>query len=115
MGLLSKKRKVPRIVKKKKSTRRKKHQKSIKPQAIADPASWQSEKTVKQNFSHMGLVANLKPSMRQSLEGKALQTVARVSLNKAHYEKIGMLEDDAQQLETLDQGHSKSDLTKLFP
>ena len=36
---------------------------------------------------------NSKPSMRQSQEGKALLSVARLRLNKAHYSKKGKVID----------------------
>ena len=95
MGMLSKKRKVPRIVKK-----RKRHDKKIKkkvlPQNLAQPDKWQSEKTAKQNYASLGIVMNNKPSMRQDKEGKLLMTEARIRLNQKHYEKQGVIEDDME-------------------
>ena len=41
---------------------------------------------------------NNKPSLRQTVEGQALQTEARVRLNAAHYAKIGVtVEDELQE------------------
>ena len=86
MGGLSKKRKVPRIVKK-----RKRHDKKIKramaPGDMAEGNKWAGDKTAKQNYAELGIVMNAKPSMRQEKIGKALQTEARLRINHKHYEK----------------------------
>ena len=93
--MLSKKRKVPRIVKKRKrrTTKHRNNSGGI-PKDIADASVWSLEKTTKQNYEDMGLVMNSRPSMRQSDEGKALLSEARVRLNKAHYAKQGLVDSD---------------------
>ena len=63
---------------------------------------------------------NVKPSMRQTDEGKALLTKARVRLNKAHYEKHGgILVDDQEELKMAEESEKKeaptADLTQVFP
>ena len=66
----------------------------------------------------MGLVMNSKPSMRQSDEGKALLSVARVRLNKAHYAKQGIVDsDDEDAMEKVDakKPAPTQDLKKVFP
>ena len=68
MGGLSKKRKVPRIVKK-----RKRHDKKIKramaPGDMAEGNKWAGDKTAKQNYAELGIVMNAKPSIRQEKIG----------------------------------------------
>ncbi len=44
--------------------------------------------------TEMGIVMNNKPSMRQTVIGKALLTEARVKMNPKHYEKIGIIDSD---------------------
>ena len=61
----------------------------------------------------MGLVMNNKPSMRQSKEGKALLTEARVRMNKSHYEKIGIIDSDEEV--QAEETKPKADLTEIFP
>ena len=102
MGLMSKKRAQPRIVKKRKRMD-KKREKKIAPPEIADREIWQQGKTVNQNFEEMGIVLNTKPSMRQSTEGKALLTEARIRLNKERYEKNGIIDLDKEQLQELEE------------
>ena len=71
MGGLSRKRTIPRIVKKRKP----KSNKNINANRL-DPLireQWDQSKTLKQNFSDLGLALNLKPSMKHSMEGKALR------------------------------------------
>ena len=61
---------------------------------------------------------NVKPSMRQTNEGKALLTKARVRLNKAHYEKHGgILVDDQHELDMEEEKKEAptADLTQVFP
>ena len=63
MGMTSKKRAQPRIVKK-----RKRHDKFTRkkamPQDLSNPELWNSKKTAKQNFADMGLAMTAKPSLR---------------------------------------------------
>ena len=97
MGMLSKKRAQPRIVKKKNRRASKARNNSGGvPKELGNSEHWSPEKTAQQNFNDMGIVMNIKPSMRQSDEGKALLSVARVRLNKAHYAKQGILESDEE-------------------
>ena len=56
--------------------------------------------------------------MRQSDEGKALLSVARVRLNKAHYEKQGIVDSDDENPEeklAAKKPAPTKDLTKVFP
>ena len=59
MGLLSKKRKVPRIVKKHKrrATKHRNNQGGV-PKALADGSVWDMQKSAKKNFQDLGLVMN---------------------------------------------------------
>ena len=65
MGMLSKKRARPRIVKKRKRTD-KKVKKKIAPNGMTPSAQWSGSKTAQQNYEELGIVMNSKPSMRQS-------------------------------------------------
>ena len=95
MGLLSKKRKQPRIVKRNRNKNNKGGaKKSIAPSSIPDPKMWSEDKTVLKNYTEMGIVMNNKPSMRQTTIGKALLTEARVKMNPKHYKKIGIIDSD---------------------
>lgn len=70
MGLLNKKRKVARIVKKVKSGSGRK-QLNIK---MLDPRirkHWDTKKSVHENFEKIGLKLDLNPSLRSSKEGKS--------------------------------------------
>ena len=56
MGMLSKKRKVPRIVKKKnRRTNKQKNNSGGTPKSLTDGSVWDLDKTAKQNFTDMGL------------------------------------------------------------
>ena len=118
MGMLSKKRKQPRNVKKRRRND-KKHKRAVAPRASSYADLWSGEKTPQQNFKDMGLVLNSKPSMRQTNIGKALQTEARVRLNKKHYEKQGLIPDDVEQVKKIAEAEKavvpKTDLTTVFP
>lgn len=70
MGILSKKRRIPRIVKKVKTNQRRR-QVSIKQ---VDPRlrdHWDQNKSVKDNFSSIGLRITTNPSLKSSKEGRA--------------------------------------------
>ena len=61
---------------------------------------------------------NSKPSMRQSDEGKALLSVARVRLNKAHYAKQGIFDSDDEDAEKKVEAKKPvptQDLNTVFP
>ena len=58
---------------------------------------------------------NNKPSMRQSKQGKALMTEARIRINKKHYEEQGMIDEDLEEMKAAQETENKADLTKLFP
>ena len=119
MGMLSRKRTQPRIVKKNKRRDKKQKKDARLPTNLSDSSLWNAEQTAKQNFQNMGLVMNVKPSMRQTNEGKALLTKARVRLNKAHYEKHGgILADDQEELNQMEEEKKEAptaDLTQVFP
>ena len=119
MGMLSKKRKQPRIVKKNRN-KNKGNKKSKTPSAITDSKLWSEDKTASRNYKEMGLVMNNKPSMRQSKVGQALLTEARVKMNPKHYEKTGIIDSDLEDNEQEDDKATaeykpKADLTKVFP
>lgn len=117
MGKMTKKRSKPRIVRK-----NKRHESKIKkglvPKATdgkaIDSRIWDNKRTVLQNFASMGLVKNNKPSMRQTNEGKALLTTARVRLNKAHYAKMGVEISDEEEID-VPKDVPTVDLMTLFP
>ena len=81
MGGLSRRRKQPRIVKK---TRKPSAKAKFNLAALSEPlkAQWDKSQTVKQNFQRLGIVMNLKPSMRSTKEGEALLEHAKVVMNK---------------------------------
>ena len=121
MGMLSKKRARPRINKRNK---RKEHKVKEKSQNIPTDAGslWSSDKTVKQNFQALGIVQNNKPSMRQTKTGKALLGKARLRLNRAFYEKMGIDLDQNEELDEYDamekeeaEAGGQKDLTDVFP
>ena len=82
---------------------------------------WSEDKTVKQNYQAMGLVQNVKPSMRQTNQGKELLSKARVRLNQAYYANQGMNVDYAAEIAELEQKTKEefkekpADLTTVFP
>uniref|UniRef100_A0A7S3MM35 Nucleolar protein 16 n=1 Tax=Favella ehrenbergii TaxID=182087 RepID=A0A7S3MM35_9SPIT len=114
MGMLSKKRKVPRIVKKRKR-HDKKMKKRVVPKDISDPQQWSGDKTPQQNYEVMGLVLNNKPSMRQSKQGKALMTEARLRMNKSHYAEQGIIDEDIEEMQAVKDTKNEADLASLFP
>ena len=114
MGMMSKKRAQPRIIKKRKN-KNKKMKKRVAPNGMADTAKWSGEKTAKQNYEGLGIVMNNKPSMRQSKQGKALMTEARIRINKKHYEQQGMIDEDLEEMKATQETANNADLTKLFP
>ena len=69
MGILSRKRKVPRIVKKVKSRvgRKKISIKQIDPNIRKH---WDNKLSVHENFEHIGLKLDLNPNMKTSKEGR---------------------------------------------
>ena len=48
----------------------------------------------------MGLVMNVKPSMRQTLQGKALLSEARVTLNQKYYKNRGKFDEELSLAQT---------------
>ena len=51
---------------------------------------------------------NSKPSLRQTVEGQALLSEARVRMNKEHYEAQGVtVEDEIQETVNLEELHKK--------
>ena len=75
MGLLSKRRKVPRIVKKiKSSVGRKKI--SIKRLDPNIREHWDQNKTVAENFSQIGIKLDLNPNLKTTKEGRKTLTLA---------------------------------------
>ena len=61
---------------------------------------WDSKKPVTENFKQMGLVMNVKPSMRQTLQGKALLSEARVTLNQKYYKNRGKFDEELSLAQT---------------
>ena len=99
---------------KKRKRNDKKHKKRVAPKGISDSSLWDGDKTARHNYAQMGLVMNVRPSMRHSNEGKTLQTEARIRVNKKHYEKHGLLNADIDQVEEIDNKkrvQPKTDLT----
>jgi hypothetical protein len=46
---------------------------------------------VKANFERLGIVMNLKPSMRQTKEGEALLEHAKIRLNKQFFQSKALM------------------------
>ena len=124
MGLLSRKRKQPRIVKKKKlSTGRK--QISIK---MLDPRireHWDSKKSVHENFKNIGLTLDVNPSLKRSTAGRTTVSEARKIFNREEeeddeqevieQESIDSDEDFSEEEEAPKQkAPAKPDLAKVF-
>lgn len=118
MGCISKKRAKPRI--NKRNSRRDKKVKVKDENKPTEALIWNADRTAKQNFASMGLVQNVKPSMRQTNEGKILLSKARVRLNKAFYAKQGMNVDYDAELAELESkveqaAEAEADHLTVFP
>ena len=92
MGKLSRQRRQPRIVKKSRSSKQKR---GLNPSKLnADlQRFWDKDKSPAQNFKNIGLTMNVKPSLRQTEEGKLLLSEARVKMNKTYYDYSGVTAD----------------------
>ena len=125
MGLLSRKRKQPRIVKKKKLASGRK-QISIK---LLDPKireHWDSKKSVHENFKNIGLTLDVNPSLKRSTEGRTTVSEARKIFNQGEDEEDEeVLQQDAidseddedlseEELAPKRKGSAKPDLAKVF-
>lgn len=84
MGGLGRRRTKARIVKK---TRNPKSHQKFNLAALAEPLKqqWDKSQSVKQNFERLGIVMNIRPSMRQTKEGEALLEHAKKRLNKQFF------------------------------
>jgi Ribosome biogenesis protein Nop16 len=69
MGLLSRRRKQPRIVKKVKTSANRR-QISVKQVDPRLRKHWDQDKSVAENFQNIGLRLNTNPSLKQSKEGR---------------------------------------------
>ena len=107
MGKSNVKRRTARIVKKSRSASK---MKKINHHRLPEDLKkhWQKDKTPTQNFKNLGLVMNSRPSLRQTLEGQALLSEARVRMNPEHYEKKGVtVETEVQETVNLNELHKK--------
>ena len=116
MGKSASKRRTPRIVKKSRAaTKMKRVNHHRLPEDLKK--HWDKEKTPSQNFKNLGLVMNNRPSLRQTLEGQALLSEARVRMNPEHYEKKGVtVETEVQETVNLEELHKKPihDMANVF-
>lgn len=85
MGGLSRKRTIPRIVKKVK------HRKSNSATFLPDAyrAKWDQKKSLAENFDKLGLILNLKPNLRHSKEGKEI-VKGKQKLDKIRWEEANL-------------------------
>lgn len=120
MGLLSRKRKQPRIVKKKKASSGRK-QLNIK---LLDPRirkHWDSKKSVHENFKNIGLTLDVNPSLKRSTEGRTTVSEARKIFNRDEEEEdqeipIEAIDSDSEEASEVEapKGPAKPDLAKVF-
>jgi len=123
MVLLSRKRKQPRIVKKKKASSGRK-QLNIK---LLDPRireHWNSKKSVHENFKNIGLTLDVNPSLKRSTEGRTTVSEARKIFNRdeeeddegqeVQQEAYDSDEDLSEEEAPKRRGPAKPDLAKVF-
>ena len=122
MVLLSRKRKIPRIVKKKKEKSGRK-QLNIK---MLDPRireHWDATKSVHENFSNIGLKLDVNPSLKRSKEGKSTVQQAQKIFKRddeedeEEQEETPQVNEDSEEEseeEAPKKAAPKPDLAKLF-
>ncbi|CDW86839.1 UNKNOWN [Stylonychia lemnae] len=93
MGLLSRRRKQPRIVKKKKVNGPKKI--SLNQLDPNIRRHWDKKKSVQENFQHMGLTYNLNPNLKYTDDGKKLLIDSQQQWNKLVQDKQKRLKKEA--------------------
>lgn len=92
MGGLSRKRKIPRIVKKsKKPSQKKGINQAHLPEGIRK--HWQASLSVKENFKALGLALNLQPRMLQSKEGSKITDVATKTIHQGYYREHPVIQE----------------------
>ncbi len=91
MGLLSRRRKVPRIVKKVKGRTGRKHI-SVKQLDPRIRKYWDQSRSVSENFTHIGLKFDINPSLKGTKEGR--ETV--LDCQRKYKEKVAEGQDPEQ-------------------
>eukprot|EP00347_Sterkiella_histriomuscorum_P008176 403346091 len=108
MGLLSRRRKVARIVKKKKISGSKKIQ--INQLHPTMRKHWDRKKSVQENFASMGLTYNLNPNLKYSTEGKELLKQSQVMFENMCRKNMGL--EEVTEPTVISMGESKKQKNK---